>query len=263
MTARVLVLLATAALLAGCAQLPQTPPAGAGSTVAAPTPKVGDSWTYAVHDGYTKLERGTLRHTVTAVEAGKIVLAVEQSAGLGVGCRSVARDGSLDRRPGSSQVLCGEAAKRWELAPGGAWLRHPLTNGSTYTFTPPYPAREFPLAAGKTWSGKVRSHDLATGRDFDVHYSAAVVGWERVKVPAGEFDTLVIERAVFDGYWDYTRGQSEIREREWYAPAIGRVVRKEGRSQYLEQMACGLDRGCPFHETDHWLVYELLPSGTQ
>jgi len=263
MTARVLVLLATAALLAGCAQLPQTPPAGAGSTVAAPTPKVGDSWTYAVHDGYTKLERGTLRHTVTAVEAGKIVLAVEQSAGLGVGCRSVARDGSLDTRPGSSQVLCGEAAKRWELAPGGAWLRHPLTNGSTYTFTPPYPAREFPLAAGKTWSGKVRSHDLATGRDFDVHYSAAVVGWERVKVPAGEFDTLVIERAVFDGYWDYTRGQSEIREREWYAPAIGRVVRKEGRSQYLEQMACGLDRGCPFHETDHWLVYELLPSGTQ
>ena len=263
MTARVLVLLATAALLAGCAQLPQTPPAGAGSTVAAPTPKVGDSWTYAVHDGYTKLERGTLRHTVTAVEAGKIVLAVEQSAGLGVGCRSVARDGSLDTRPGSSQVLCGEAAKRWELAPGGAWLRHPLTNGSTYTFTPPYPACEFPLAAGKTWSGKVRSHDLATGRDFDVHYSAAVVGWERVKVPAGEFDTLVIERAVFDGYWDYTRGQSEIREREWYAPAIGRVVRKEGRSQYLEQMACGLDRGCPFHETDHWLVYELLPSGTQ
>ena len=112
MTARVLVLLATAALLAGCAQLPQTPPAGAGSTVAAPTPKVGDSWTYAVHDGYTKLERGTLRHTVTAVEAGKIVLAVEQSAGLGVGCRSVARDGSLDTRPGSSQVLCGEAAKR-------------------------------------------------------------------------------------------------------------------------------------------------------
>jgi hypothetical protein len=259
-TATRLISLAVIVLLAGCAQLPQTPPSGMSPNPSAPRFKTGDTWTYAVHDGYTKLERGTLRHTVTAADANKVVLAIEQGSGLGVGCRSVARDHSLDKLPGSSQVLCGEEAKRWELAPGGAWLRHPLTNGSTYTFTPPYPAHDFPLAAGKTWSGKVRSHDLATGRDFEVHYSATVVGWDRVKVPAGEFEALVIERAVFDGYWDYTRGQSEIREREWYAPAIGRVVRREGRSQFLERMNCGFLLGCPFYETDDWLVYELLPA---
>ena len=253
-----LIVIAAIALLAGCAQLPQTPPAGVSPTAAAPTFKVGDSWTYAVHDGYTKLERGTLRHTVTAADANKVVLAVEQSSGLGVGCRSVARENSLDKLPGSSQVLCGEEAKRWEITPGGSWLRHPLTNGSTYTFTPPYPAHEFPLVAGKTWSGKVKSHDLATGRDFEVHYSATVTGWERVTVPAGTFDALVIQRAVFDGYWDYTRKQSEIREREWYAPAIGRVVRKEGRSEFLDWLIC-IGWVCPPYAADNWLVYELLP----
>jgi hypothetical protein len=253
-----LIVIAAIALLAGCQGLPQTPPAGSGPAAAAPVFKADDTWTYAVHDGYTNLPQGTIRHTVTAVDADKVVLAIEQSSGLNIGCRSVARDNSLGNLPASPQVLCGEAAQRWELTPGGAWLRHPLTNGSTYTFAHPYPAYVFPLTAGKTWSGKTRSHDLATGRDFDVTYSATVTGWERVRVPAGEFDALVVERTVFDGYWDYTRGQSEIREREWYAPAIGRVVRKEGRSQFLERMNCGLMRGCPFFETDNWRVYELL-----
>jgi hypothetical protein len=257
--ARLSFLLAIAAALAGCAQLPQTPPPGVSATATAPALKAGDTWTYAVHDGYTKLPRGTIRHTVTTVDAGKIVLAVEQTGGPNVGCRSVARDNSLDKLPDNPQTLCVEAAKRWELTPGGAWLRHPLTNGSTYTFSPAYQAYAFPLAAGKSWNGRVISHDLATGRDFDVTYSATVTGWERVTVPAGEFDTLVIERAASDGYWDYTRGQSEIREWEWFAPALGRAVRKEGRSEFLEYMNCGLLRGCPFHETDNWLVYELLP----
>jgi len=257
---RIAVLLAAASLLAGCESLPQTPPPGVSPTAAAPTFKVGDSWTYAVHDGYTKFGRGTLRHTVTAADASKVVLAIEQSDGLNVGCRSVARDGSLDKLPGNPQALCGEASQRWEITPGGAWLRHPLTNGSTYTFTPPYQAYAFPLAAGRSWDGRVTSHDLATGRDFAVTYSVRVVGWERVTVPAGTFDALVVERAVFDGFWDYTRKQSEIREREWYAPAIGRVVRKEGRSQYLDLLRCR-GRYCPSIELDDWLVYELLPAG--
>ena len=85
-------------------------------------------------------------------------------------------------------------------------------------------------------------------------------GWERVKVPAGEFDALVIERTVFDNFWDYTRKQSDIREREWYAPALGRVVRKEGRSQYLDLLRCQ-GKICPSYELDNWLVYELLPPG--
>ena len=252
--------LLAAMIAAGCAQLPQTPPPGTSPTAAAPVFKAGDSWTYAVHDGYTKFGRGTLRHTVTAADANKVVLAIEQSDGLNVGCRSVARDGSLDRLPGNPQALCGEAAQRWEITPGGNWLRHPLTNGSTYTFTPPYQAYAFPLAAGRSWEGRTTSRDLATGRDFDVRYSATVVGWERVTVPAGTFDALVVERAVFDGFWDYTRKQSEIREREWYAPAIGRVVRKEGRSQYLDLLRCR-GRYCPSIELDDWLVYELLPAG--
>jgi hypothetical protein len=254
--------IAAIALLAGCQSLPQTPPAGVSPTATAPAFKVGDAWAYAVHDGYTKLERGTLRHTVTAVDAGKLVLAVEPSTGLSIGCRSVARDNSLAKLSGNPQGLCMEAAKRWELTPGGNWLRHPLTNGSTYTFSPPYPAYEFPLVAGKTWNGTTRSHDLATGRDFEVRYSASVVGWERVTVPAGTFDAIVIERAVYDGYWDYTRAQSNIREREWYAPALGRVVRKEGRSDYLEKMNCGFLLGCPYYQSDDWLVYELLPAGS-
>ena len=69
-------LLSLSALLifAGCASLPQTPPAGMPAQVAAPAIRMGDEWRYSFHDGYTKLSRGALEFRVTAVEGDAVTV---------------------------------------------------------------------------------------------------------------------------------------------------------------------------------------------
>ena len=58
----------------------------------------------------------------------------------------------------------------------------------------------------------VRSTDVATGRTYNTHIRGKVVGWERISVPAGQFDALRIEREVFAGNVDARRSQEEIHE---------------------------------------------------
>ena len=64
-----------------------------------------------------------------------------------------------------------------------------------------------------------------TAAAFQVRIEGRVLGWERVRVPAGEFDALKIERRVYIGYWESTRrGQSVIQE------SSGTPRRSNGRS---------------------------------
>jgi hypothetical protein len=117
----------------------------------------------------------------------------------------------------------------------------------------------------------VSARDPMDGRRFPVWIEGKVLGWERVKVPAGEFEALKIERNVYFEYWEYAvRGRSEIREHEWYAPAAKQSVKREMRSSYLSYRADapsasgfmrvgGDDRGDGGgrYVLDDWLVYEL------
>lgn len=239
---RVLFLAAT--LLAACASpLPQTPPAGTPAILTAPEIRIGDTWTYRVRDGYTGLERGTQSHRVTDASPGRISVAVS-----GAGRRDETH--VYDRE--------------WN------WLRHPATNLQSFDYSPAYAALAFPLAAGKRWHARAMATDPADGRRFPVWIDGAALGWERVKVPAGEFDALKIERIVYLEYWEYTvRGRSVIREYEWYAPAAKQAVKREASSQYLSYLADGRSvsgfmhvkdkdgGGGPRYVPDDWLIYEL------
>ena len=70
-------LLCTLLFLAGCATpLPRTPPAGMPASVAAPQVRVGDTWTYQLHDGYTRISKGTYRYIVTAIEPQRMSVQV-------------------------------------------------------------------------------------------------------------------------------------------------------------------------------------------
>lgn len=239
-------LLAIALLLGGCAaRLSQTPPPGMPATVPAPEVKVGDTWTYRVQDGFSGLPRGEQRHEVIAVGPGQIRVA-----------------GAVERGDGN-QIY----DREW------SWLRRPATNLQTFEYSPAYRAFDFPLAPGKRWRSRVTATDPADGRRFPVWIDGAVLGWERVKVPAGEFDALKIERYVYIEYWEYAvRGRSIIYESEWYAPAVKQSVRREARSEYLTYLAGGTgqsgfvrlggdggrDGGGPRYVQDDWLVYELV-----
>jgi hypothetical protein len=215
---------------AGCAsQLPQNPPAGVPAQVTAQPPKSGDTWTYALHDGYTKIARGTVSKRVTAVGADGITIAVDQN-----GRESTERYTS-----------------DWN------WRERPMTNLQNFRYDPAYPALPFPLESGKKWSTRVNATDPATGRVNSVRVDGEVLGWERVRVPAGEFDALKVKRVVYAGNAEPFLGEEKINEVDWYAPKIGRIVRHESASGHLDTRL-GCDRTCNQWVQNDWNVLELV-----
>ena len=229
-------------LVGACgAPLSQTPPAGVAAEIAGPQLRVGDTWRYAVRDAFTNLPRGEVDYRVTRVEGDTATVEVR-----------------------SGDLLSTELYTR-----SGNWLRRPATNMQEFSYSPAYEALAFPLAPGKKWKARSVATDPADGRKFPVTINGAVLGWERIRVPAGEFDALKVRRYVFLDYWrSKVRGQSIIREDEWYAPSLGKIAKRETTSRYLDGrfvlgndgLVLARDRGDdgPRYIQDDWLLYELV-----
>jgi hypothetical protein len=229
-------------LVAGCATpLPQTSPSGMPAQVPAPTLEVGNHWRYAVRDAFTNLPRGTVEYRVSAVQGDTATVTV--SANGRESTELYTRDGN--------------------------WLSRPATNLPLFNYSPAYRAFDFPLTPGKKWSARATATDPADGRRFPVLIHGEVLGWERIRVPAGEFDALKVHRVVHLGYWVYNvRGRSLITETEWYAPGLRQAAKREMASRYenflvdggrpgLVRVRGGRDDG-PRMVRDEWLIYELV-----
>jgi len=201
---------------------------------AAAAPAVGDTYVYRVLNGYNNELRGTLSYRVDKVEASRVVI-------------SVATD----------TPALGTA--RTEIYTNdGNWLRHALVNHDQlvdYEFTPAYPAYMYPLEPGKSWSVRVSAVDPASGRRNSVRVDGEVLGSERVTTPAGTFDTIKIRRDVYAGDWDSFLRETHTTETDWYAPALGRPVRMESKSEWQDLSRC-TKGGCPWFHSD-WNVSEL------
>jgi len=232
-----------AATCAACAGTPTGTPLQSNAVAAAPSVAVGDTWTYRVRDAFTGLDRGTQRHRVADVAGDRIVMAVTREDG---------KDES------------------WVYDRGWNWLRHPAHGRHAFDYTSPYPAFAFPLAPGGTWFGRSTATDPETGMRFPLTVRGTVLGWERIRVPAGEFDALKVKRVVFFEYQEYSvRGRSEIVEYEWYAPAVKQAVRREGTAVFFsffygDGNTGGLHRaqfsgegGKGGWAKDDWLISEL------
>ena len=225
---------ALATLVAGCATQPMPAPKDAPASVSAPQVKVGDFWEYRVKDAYTGFDRGLRRYEVSQVSPDRIVVNVTQ-----------------DGQPVDAQVY----------APGWNGLDAPLTNLQRFRYAPAFPAYAYPLEPGKTWYTVVEATDPVTQRRYRVHTRAKVVGWERIRLPAGEFDALKIQRQVFAGNGDAVRSQEEINETDWYVPALRRTARSEGDSQHFDNSRGGGGDGggeYPLRIRGDWLVAELV-----
>ncbi len=226
--ASVLPSIATAAIV-----LVAIAPAGAAS------PVTGETYVYRLSNGYNNEPRAQITYRVEKVDADRVAVAV-----------------SADR-PGV------ETARTEIYTSSGNWLRRTLTNHDQpreFEFAPAYPAYAFPLEPGKSWSVRVNATDPATGRRNSVRIDGRVLGNERVRVPAGEFDTIKIRRQVYAGDWDGFRQETNITEFDWYAPALGRSVRTESKSGYMDTGRCGRF-GCEVIRGD-WNVYELVSRTT-
>jgi hypothetical protein len=229
-------------LTAACAApLSQTPPAGVAAQATPPEIRIGDTWRYAVRDAFTKTPRGEVDYRVTQVQGDTVTV----------------------------EVRTGELVSTELYTRSGNWLRRPATNMQEFSYNPPYEALAFPLEPGKSWKARSVATDPADGRSFPVMISATVQGWERIRVPAGEFDALKVHRVVYLDYWrQMVRGQSIIEENEWYAPSLGKIAKRETTSKYLSWiygrandgiMRVGRDDGGPpRYVQDDWLIYELV-----
>jgi hypothetical protein len=222
-------------VLAGCQSAPSLPLAGDPfAIVAAPSPAVGDTYVYRYADGYGHKPPGQVIYRVEAVDNDRAVVAVAPDL----------------RREG--------VARTEVYARDGNWLRHPIISHDQpvdYEFATAYPAYAFPLAPGKSWSLRVR----ATGTEpRSVRVDGKVLGAERIRVPAGEFDTIKIRRTVYAGDTDY-RTETRISEIDWFAPSLGRPVRTERQAQWREyRSACPHFPGCDPVQRGEWHVYELV-----
>lgn len=225
----------TFATLAACAApiaaVAQNAPAAAAAS--APQVKVGDYWDYAVHDGWTRLPRGIYRYEVVRVDGNGVVV-------------QLSNDGRL--------------LDTLVYAAGWNGRELPLTNTQRFRYDPTYTAYDYPLEPGKKWHKVLRSTDIATGRSYSTHVYGRVLGWERVRVPAGEFDALKVERSVFAGNMEGSRSQEEIREIDWYVPSVRRAVRTSADSQHFDNSRGGGDGGgeYPLRIRGDFLVAELV-----
>ncbi|HEU0290956.1 MAG TPA: hypothetical protein VFR39_09430 [Burkholderiales bacterium] len=223
-------LLCAILLAAGCASLPQVPPAGMPAQVTAPNVREGDSWVYSLHDGYTKLPRGKLEYRVNSVQGDTVTVGLQHDG------RQTTQHYTRD----------------WN------WRERPMTNLQNFRYEPAYAALPFPLEAGKSWQAYVKATDPATGKENRVRIDGKVLGWERVKVPAGEFDTILVRRLVYAGNADTTRGEENISEYDWYSPALGGIVKHASSSSYYDKTQGCDGRYCSAWVKNNWNVVELL-----
>lgn len=227
---RFLLLAALTAAVAACAPIPAGTPLQSSASAAMPALATGDSWTYRVRDGYTGLARLDQRLRVTGADSDRVRVAASRGDG-----------------QDETQIY----DREWN------WVSRPATNLPSFEYSPAYRALSFPLAVGKTWHAKATATDPRNGRRFPVWIEGTVQGWEKIKVPAGEFEALKIRRMVFIDYWEPAlRGRSEIVEYEWYAPAVKQAVRREDRSQHLTYHNTD-DTGGTWLQDD-WLIAELV-----
>ena len=198
-------------------------------------PAVGDTAVYRLVNGYNQQVRGLLENRVDKVDASGITVTVTPDsphAGSGVS-KLFTKDGN--------------------------WLRHPVESHGAkvmYKFSTAYPAYVYPLEPGQAWSVRVNASVAGERKTRSVRVDGKVLQSERIRVPAGEFDTVKIRRLVYPGDPNYDQMETQIIEFEWYSPELKRAVRIERRSEWIDPGRCGMITGCDFH--GDWDILELV-----
>ncbi|MCO5120998.1 MAG: hypothetical protein M9951_15360 [Burkholderiaceae bacterium] len=219
-------LLASVALPAACAipsPRPGTPlPAG---SVAERIPRPGERWHYASRNGYNTVGRGTL------------VVEFREEMG---------------RRIHEWLTPDGARLGAEIIDPQGRLLEDPAYGPPGIRFEEPVPWWPVPPATGA--ANLARTHyriDGDSGR-YDWSDYRRVGPLQQIRVPAGDFPCLLVERQIQFRHPDFTRLHSYRHDLTWYAPQLGRWVRREWRGHYYLPD----DRGPTRFEED-WRIWEL------
>lgn len=177
--------------------------AKAPDAVAALLPKAGDTWTYSFRSIWGNVGERTLVYRVTAVSEGEVRETMSvQGAAI-----------STDERAFGSSVAVVE--------------RH--VAGVAVHELNPYLQAFAHLEPGMRWQPVTVPETAGLATPWSAH--ARVVGREKVRTPAGEFDALRIQldanRPVISGALAITVEPARIDQVLWYAPQAKRIVRQE------------------------------------
>ena len=170
-------------------------------------PKVGQQWVYNVRNVFNQEIVDVLTETVVSV-GPQVVIA-----------RQGIKAGHL---PDEIQEPWGYILQDPHWSPPQKFLR-------------PMPMWPEQLVSG--WSGFYRNRYQVVGyTDNDYYWGLNInaLRWERVKVPAGEFNTLLYRNEIplFTSN-DFSRLASIRNEDVWFSPEIGRWVIRRSMGQYL------------------------------
>lgn len=176
----------------------------------------GQQWHYATLDGYRNAQVGELHARVLSRAEVSASSMLASAAPLVV---------ALSDHQGRSR---GEEywVRPWQILVDPSY-------DLVQTFEAPVPYLPDVLAPGQgrndfTWY-------RTPGSSFRNHWQQQLrtIGWERVQVPAGTFDALRVQRYInfqhADGWREFPWRQDTL----WYAPVVGRWVRREWTGRYL------------------------------
>lgn len=167
--------------------------------VAAPEVVVGDSWTYQYTDVWKHQPGNLNRIDVTGVDGDGFLVDVRRAEG-----------NALVARQRYSREL------------------NPVDRGKMH-FAPSFGRYAFPLEPGKEWTTNSTAENMDAGKRWRYQVNGKALGWEKIKVPAGEFDAMKVEVVAYYSIEmvNSRGGSGRSKETVWYAPAVKNFVKLE------------------------------------
>ncbi len=222
-------LIAVAALPAACAapRFDAPPPGAAGAAGAVQRPRIGQRWRYAEIDRYNGRRRDELLAQVVESQPERVRI-----------------------------TLAGSAARKRDdeiYAEAMRIVQEPAYD-FTQVFEQPVPVMPERFVAGPATLLRTRYH-TSFGPHDRLPWSDWLVarGWQRVRVPAGEFLALRVDRIIHFQHVDIWREDCIRYDTAWHAPEVGRWVAREWTGRY--RMPSGPDRTVAYED---WVRWELL-----
>ncbi|MCX7662773.1 MAG: hypothetical protein N2Z61_03340 [Tepidimonas fonticaldi] len=219
--------------VAGCASRTLPPPdvRRAEAPTAPPVwrlPAPGQSWTYAQHNPFNAARLGEWHERVVSHDAARTV---------------------VERRDSQGRRAPDEVHAEWGLLWIDPVWDYPLL------FERPMPLWLQDDAAGGWRIAHGHYRQEGGSYRYAIQVSVRQRGWARVRVPAGEFHAVWVERFLRLAHEDPTRLETVRRDRLWIVPALGRWVLRETEGEYL--MGGGGDELGNWQLEDRWR-WELL-----
>jgi hypothetical protein len=206
-------------MLGACSTVPANAIPAPSGFIPRPTVRSGQSWRYALINRYNGEQISEVTARVATVQPE---LRIELT------------DSTGKRLP--DEVY----ASPWQVR------QEPIYN-ETLVFDDPVPLLPAQLAVGANSMTHTRYRLSGEGTPHPWQVRLLSRGWERIHVPAGQFDALRVERRIDFEHHDLFRRGSRRVDTLWYAPAANRWVMRDWTGYYLEDGASPFGFGLSLH----------------